>query len=374
MFHPRKARPLRPCPALSAVLLCLVSAGCKDTASDAEEAALRAERAEIFAAAPTGEVHDLQRRTEELAAMTEDEVRAAQREHRLSRERVRLLAAAGPPIELHGRIVSAETGAPEVDCHISHGSQETYTGKDGAFTLLGIPSDGQVRVRMKCRGLIERHNLVIPEIAHRYELPDAIELGRSLALPRTDTPAPTRDHDAREAFDGAVAVLEAVPPGPKVQPAVINPSSGPQAQREPHDVAPATPSQPIAEKPAAKNPAATPTPTLALEPEQIVSGSLSAADIAPELRRRAHALHSCYAEFLEANRDARGAVRVRWVISRTGIPEDVEIRQSTFDMPERDECMKRRIARLAFPASDGATTVNQTFVFSFWLNPQDQIQ
>lgn len=348
-------------------------------APDDDEARLLRERDELFAPIPDAPANDLQRRTAELAALSEDEVRAALREQRLSRERLRLLAAAGPPISLSGRVISTQTKEPEVECHISHLGQEVYSDEDGHFTLYGIPSDGQVRIRIKCGGLIERHNLVVPAAERHHDLPAPIELGRGLD-PALPSGVAINQDNARAEFNDAVATLDAIQEGPNLKPESALPTQQEAAQlaanaAHAHPDVSTENTHPAADPAPEPVPApGVPKPSIPIEPEQIVDGSLNAVDIAPELRRRAHALHACYADYLEEHRDARGAVRVRWVIGATGVPEDIEIRQSTFDMPERDECLKRRIARLAFPASDSQTTVNQTFVFSFWLNPQDQIR
>lgn len=363
--------------AFSAVVL----GGCGTKIDDDSDGASLPSRADLLAA-PPGSPEELLQRARANASLDDDAVRDLSRQHRDARERARLLAAAGPPIELRGRVVSALDAKPESDCHVSHMGQEAYTDANGDFILYAIPSDGQIRLRLRCHGLVERHNLVVPAVDALYELPEVIEVGRRL---RPST-AENDDLDAAphpaiaSVFDGAVSDL--TPSAPRVAPSapVVGGHAGGTATPSPSVAGRANASaiettiQNHATAPASASSSAPTTPRIQVHAEQIVDGSLSAQDIAPELRRRAAALHACYAEHLEAHRDDTEAVRVRFVISPTGNPEAVEILGSTFDLPDQDQCVVRRITRLSFPASDGTTKVTQTFIFGFRLVPDAQIQ
>lgn len=389
MFQRRNARLLLPLGALACSAL--LQGGCDREKTPEAPVDAQISRAELLAA-PPGSPQEVLDRARANAALDDDAVRDISRQHRDARERARLLAAAGPPIELRGRVVSAIDGKPEADCLVSHDGQEAYADEQGNFALFAIPSDGQIRLRMRCKGLVERHNVVIPAIAVEasadavYTLPEPIEVGRRLRPTPEDEHDPVAHPAISAVFDGAVGDLaaprtaaptavdgtaidatihqNATTPKPAAVPLPTAQPSGSAAGPPPASSGaarpPATPAVPVA-------------PRIPVQPEQIVVGSLSAEDIAPELRRRAAALHSCYAVHLESHRDDVEAVRVRWVISPTGNPESVEILGSTFDAPEQDLCVARRLTRLAFPASDGTTTVTQTFVFGFRLVPDAQI-
>lgn len=365
MFQKRKARNVHSLMTMSLAAMIFSLGGCTPTEEiDGEQRAAREALFEAPPGSPT-EVSDeeLQRRNAELAAMTEDEVKRQQAHNRQARERIRLLAASGPPTELQGALVSASTHQPETDCQVSISGQSTYSDERGIFVLPNVPSEGQVRLRIKCRGLIERHNVMVPGNVIQHTLPEPITIGRGFMA---DASSPELPPSRLEEFEEAVAVLDHLQPQRSAREQA-------KALEQNEELRPKTDDAASATEAAKPSSARGLLPTIPKEPEQFVSGSLNGADIAPELRRRAEALHSCYAEYLETHRDVVGAVRVRWVISATGVVEDVEVRQSTLNDPIQDECLARRISRLSFPASDDVTTVNQTFVFSFWLPPANQI-
>lgn len=341
---------------------------------DRGEAPVAEDRAALFEAPPGGPTESgqdaLQRRAEELARMSEEDLRQKQQRDRSSRERVRMLAAAGQPIELRGAIVAAGTRRAEENCEVSLTGQDVYSDADGRFVLYGVPSDGQVRLRIKCRGLIERHNVMVPIADGVYVLDAPIVVGRGLDPSDELTGARVAEAPPQEAVE-TVTTLRGIQPE---QPARADTSAIEAQIQEERAEAEGEPSGLTAPLRMPGLPQIImPRPPLLKEPEQIVSGALAAADIAPELRRRADALQGCYTALLEARPQDTAAVRVRWAIGPTGVVEGVEIHGSSFDEEDADICFTRRIARLSFPASDGVTTVTQTFVFQLGHEPEAQL-
>lgn len=371
MFHTRKARTARA--RLFAGLVLGLSAAF-GTGCDREDAPVVDERAALFEAppgAPTESGQDaLQRRAEELARMSEEELRQRQQRDRSARERVRMMAAAGPPVELRGAIVEAGTRRAEENCEISLTGQEAFTDADGRFALFNVPSDGQVRLRIKCRGLIERHNVMVPAADGVYVLDAPIVVGRGLNPADELNRARNIEASPQAAAENATTLRGVQPEQPERAD-----TSAIEAQieetRADDDAAPSPLTAPL-RVPGLPQIVMPRTPLLK-EPEQFVSGALAPTDIAPELRRRADALQGCYTALLEARPQDTAAVRVRWAIGPTGVVEDVELHGSSFDDEDADICFTRRIARLAFPASDGVTTVTQTFVFQLGQEPERQL-
>lgn len=306
-------------------------------------------------------------------------------------------ASSSAPVTLRGRVVDARSQRPEVNCLVSIDGQDTYSDERGDFFLEGLTPGSEHRVRFRCRGLIERHQLRVPEGEGIAELEAPIVVGRSLEGTRgsasrdargtfreairdlDNRPEPTSAQTSNASAANATPTPEPTPP-PSTEGAPEN-GAGACAAPQTSETSPTTAETALAgaaaTAPSAQSTAETTSgrrARLEVKAEQLVEGTLSHTDLSAELRRRVTALQSCYAGVLETtSRDRVHATRVRWTVQPDGSVQDAQVLDATIRNEEMTQCVVRRVARLQFPASAGTTEVTQTFIFGFRLDPMAQI-
>lgn len=85
--------------------------------------------------------------------------------------------AVGPIRDLRGSLKSRGSQRSEVGCEVRSGDSVAYTDESGSFVLEAVPSAGQVRLRMSCRGHIERQRVLIPAGVGTFELEEPLIVG-----------------------------------------------------------------------------------------------------------------------------------------------------------------------------------------------------
>lgn len=309
----------------------------------------------------------------------------------------------GSVVNLMGKVVDSRSLRPEINCLISVDGQEVYSDSEGNFTLESVRTGSDLRVRFRCRGLIERHVIRVPTGESVVQLPEAIVIGRSLHGAQGAAANPS----LRSTFSTAVDDLRRMPPAAAPAPSNVNPEESQRAtadgalsdaiQTAPDTLPPSSaasapsaqgtvpsPTSATSQTPSLEGPQPLEPPrgpgfmrsyeSLSVKPDEKVDGTLSAGQIHPELRRRVLAFYSCYADFLESDPTHRiHHMRVRWTIEPNGTVSSSELLNSTERDPEKNQCLLRRVNRLVFPSSSGKTVVERTFIFGFRLDPMGQI-
>lgn len=307
-------------------------------------------------------------------------------------------------VSLTGKVVDSRSLRPEVNCLISVDGQEVYSDSDGNFALENVRTGSDLRVRFRCRGLIERHVIRVPSGHSVVQLPDVIVIGRSLSGSNGAATTPS----LRSTFSTAVDDLRWIPTPVAMAESNAedtNLSSRTSVNDEAIRTSPSghetvssslstTPSSPSVTQrnelsvPEQPNSDGGPEPlsppsgsgfmrsydSLSVKPDEKIEGALSASQIHPELRRRVLAFYSCYANFLESDPMNRiHHMRVRWTIEADGTVSSSELLNSTERDAEKNQCLVRRLNRLVFPRSVAKTVVERTFIFGFRLDPMGQI-
>ena len=350
-------------------------------------------------------------------------------------------SAVGPPLDVRGTVVTAATGRPEVDCLVSLGNEQARTDQDGGFLLRDVPSDGQVRVRFRCRGIVERHTIDVPAGTGEVRLDEPVLIGprRDEEPSRTEPTTSATTSAAAQAFAAAGEDIarsmqagtsadaagarpqgdpdsRSAPGGQSGQSAPTNPAlpttvSGQQApagsSRPPDGVPPAAaatgergddaratagsatatthPGSPArapetATEPAAAAPATTrqavreAPPALPLTHEWSISGGLGEDAVVDVLVERVLAIRNCYRSHFDGDIWRRGAIEATWRVEPDGSVTAASVQRTSFNDAEADACVVRRLQRLAFPAAEEPTLVQQRFVFALDLGPRAQLR
>lgn len=167
-----------------------------------------------------------------------------------------------------------------------------------------------------------------------------------------------------------VALVALLPVALAACPAPRGVTAGPGA-------APAPPTKPAAPSAAASAPASAPTsaPTAASAPTSapakvrvskpiLPTGSLSRADIMQVVRRNLRAVRSCYERELAKQPTLSGRLLVSMVVQEDGSVREAVVEHSSFNQPQLDACVVKRISAWRFPRPRGGLVViKYPFVF-----------
>ena len=98
----------------------------------------------------------------------------------------------------------------------------------------------------------------------------------------------------------------------------------------------------------------------------VISGGLTAGEIASIIRKNLNQIRHCYEQFLQRSPGKAGKVSVKFIISKGGRTSSVGIRKSNISDRAFRSCITARIKTWKFPRPRGGSnvTVNYPFVFN----------
>lgn len=105
-------------------------------------------------------------------------------------------------------------------------------------------------------------------------------------------------------------------------------------------------------------------PKLTLAAPNVDSDGWTAGEIDRVIRARAGMFRACYQRELREHPDLAGKVVIHFRIVGDGHVENASIASSTLKSTAAEECIKRNVEILRFPARDGLANVTYPFVFS----------
>ncbi|MCB9488307.1 MAG: AgmX/PglI C-terminal domain-containing protein [Deltaproteobacteria bacterium] len=97
----------------------------------------------------------------------------------------------------------------------------------------------------------------------------------------------------------------------------------------------------------------------------VAKSALTAADINAVINRRIGRINYCFKEGLEENPSMSGRAEILFTIQPSGAVSSARVASSTLASPAAEECLRRRVMRMKFPAVSGpAKTVKFPFYYS----------
>ena len=99
--------------------------------------------------------------------------------------------------------------------------------------------------------------------------------------------------------------------------------------------------------------------------DPIVLGSVDRSLVDEVVKRHLNAIRHCYQRALRRDPDLAGKVVVEFVIAADGTVSSAEIEPTTLGHRRTEECVRKRILRMTFPAPAGGGTVVVRYPFLF---------
>jgi len=94
-----------------------------------------------------------------------------------------------------------------------------------------------------------------------------------------------------------------------------------------------------------------------------ILGALDSSDISSVVRESRPSIKACYEAGLAIDPELSGRVEVKFIISPSGAVSKSEIKESTVDSVDVEDCMLDVMSNLQFPEPEGGGIVIVTFPF-----------